>query len=245
MNAMQSSSELLKKVIHGLLASQPGQRVRESIYQEAAKVWRCWYSLQRYWSRPEKLQRCPVRLLPKMRYNLSCSKQDGTCVVWDAVGSCVVGLWPLAPLRTRVHPPARALAVELRASLEAVQLRVAPSCWGHAERLLIDCSWGGPLPLDMGLVIFMVINLLVLLKKEHFHCSVGACNCERKKIIPLFSCFHFTTCELTAIKLVEVKRVQRKIRKLLSMSDTVGLFVGRHFSWKWDFYSLWRTHQSN
>ena len=36
-NATQSSAELLEKVIHGLLASQPGQRVGEGIYQAAAK----------------------------------------------------------------------------------------------------------------------------------------------------------------------------------------------------------------
>lgn len=36
-NATQSSVELSKKVIRSLLASQPGQRVGEGIYQAAAK----------------------------------------------------------------------------------------------------------------------------------------------------------------------------------------------------------------
>lgn len=39
-NGTQSSGERLKKITHGLLASQPGQRVGQGIYQAAATVQR-------------------------------------------------------------------------------------------------------------------------------------------------------------------------------------------------------------
>jgi len=79
-------------------------------------------------------------------------------------------------------------------------------------------------------LIFMAIKLVALKKKGHFHCSVGACHCERKKLIPVFGCFSFTTSESILIKSVEVRAVQANLEATFRYVTLVGLCVGTHFS---------------